>query len=172
MNADDLAGFLKARLDEDEAHAQKDLWAVARSTAQGDWDARYGYNLPQSYIAAPADSRTYIAEFTSHRASPPLADGEDDLHACDVGLASRMVRAAKPRAKRQLREVEAKRAILAVHAPREGGDGAGAEIQVCQTCSWDGGAGDVEGDPYPCETLRFLAAVYSDHPDYQEEWKP
>jgi Family of unknown function (DUF6221) len=73
---------------------------------------------------------------------------------------------------RMLREVEAKRAILAVHAPREGGDGAGAEIQVCQTCSWDGGTGDVEGDPYPCETVRLLGVVYSDHPDYDESWKP
>src|SRR4051812_2962345 len=26
--------------------------------------------------------------------------------------------------------------------------------------------------PWPCETLRALAAVYSDHEDYREEWKP
>src|SRR5215475_717524 len=113
----DLAAFLAARLDEDEAHAQKDLWAVARSTAQGDWDALYGYNLPQSYIEAPAGSHSHIAEFTSHRASPPLADGEDDLHAADVLLTARMVRTAGPRAERALREIAAKRAIVDEHSP-------------------------------------------------------
>lgn len=26
--------------------------------------------------------------------------------------------------------------------------------------------------PFPCPHLRDLAAVYADHPDYREEWKP
>src|SRR5215471_11847178 len=97
----DLATFLAARLDEDEAHAQKDLWAAGRATAQGRWDALYGHNLPHSYLAAEgAPPQAYIAEFASHGASPPLADGEDDLHAADVLLAARMARTAKPRAER------------------------------------------------------------------------
>jgi len=25
---------------------------------------------------------------------------------------------------------------------------------------------------YGCETMMYLAAVYSDHPDYREEWRP
>ena len=24
----------------------------------------------------------------------------------------------------------------------------------------------------PCDTLRYLAAVYADHPDYDEAWRP
>ncbi|QYN26699.1 DUF6221 family protein [Amycolatopsis sp. DSM 110486] len=28
------------------------------------------------------------------------------------------------------------------------------------------------GDFYPCETLRLLALPYSGHPDYREEWRP
>lgn len=82
----------------------------------------------------------------------PLGDlpwGED---ACTCGLARRKARA--------LREVEAKRAIL-------------AELQAQND-------GDPWGDPWSADAdyiagLAFaasaLAAVYSDHPDYRE-WKP
>lgn len=48
---------------------------------------------------------------------------------------------------RVLRELAAKRAILSEHIV--GG--------------WH---------PVPCLTLRALASVYSDHPDYRAEWKP
>jgi Family of unknown function (DUF6221) len=74
---------------------------------------------------------------------------------------------------RQRREAEAKRAILAAHPVRPVRNG------TCQVCT------DVEGTSYlsylsdqhkvappPCPTLRALAAVYSDHPDYRQEWKP
>jgi len=174
---DDLAAFLRARLDEDEAHAQKDLWAVARSTAQGDWDALYGYNVPHSYIEAPAGSHARIAEFTSHRASPPLADGEEDLHAADVLLAARMVRAAKSRAERVLREVAAKRAILADSLAQEHflDDG---EWYGCAAVSHHP-PGQPTGRDCTCgrdeeveRRLRLLAAIYSDHPGYRQEWAP
>jgi len=61
---------------------------------------------------------------------------------------------------RVLREVEAKRAIVRLAAKvREWTDGsAGATA---------GYAAAVVGD-----TLRALAAVWSDHPDYRQEWKP
>lgn len=32
--------------------------------------------------------------------------------------------------------------------------------RVCGTCSWRDRDGDVEGDPYPCVTLRALAKAY------------
>ncbi|WP_152203625.1 DUF6221 family protein [Georgenia thermotolerans] len=36
-----------------------------------------------------------------------------------------------------------------------------------------GGPRDAMADPYPGDViLRHLAAVYADHPDYQQEWKP
>lgn len=28
------------------------------------------------------------------------------------------------------------------------------------------------GDLWPCKTIRLTAAVWSDHPDYRDEWKP
>lgn len=53
---------------------------------------------------------------------------------------------------RVLREIAAKRAILELHA--------------------EAGMGDCAHSSDPCPTLRHLAAVYADHPDYQPEWAP
>ena len=74
---------------------------------------------------------------------------------------------------RMLREVEAKRAILAEHpltrhvippGYRLVGEGFGCEL--CH--DWDG---VTEGRGY-CGTLLAAVAVYSGHPDYRQEWKP
>lgn len=54
---------------------------------------------------------------------------------------------------RVLAECAAKRAIIAEHAP----------IDVCD-------AHDANYETTTCDTLRALAAVYKDHPDYQQEW--
>lgn len=58
---------------------------------------------------------------------------------------------------RVLREVEAKRQILEAH----GGD-LGPQVMFCPHCEHD----------TPCPTVRLLAAVYADHPDYRPEWAP
>lgn len=50
-------------------------------------------------------------------------------------------------------ECEAKRRIIERHG--DGGD--------CFDCT---------PTRYPCPTLRLVAAIYADHPDYREEWKP
>jgi hypothetical protein len=61
---------------------------------------------------------------------------------------------------RVLREVKAKRAILADHEPvrHEG-------RMMCATCL--GGY-----TFWPCPTLLALAAVWRDHPDYDPAWSP
>ena len=66
---------------------------------------------------------------------------------------------------RVLREVAAKRAIIAEHGPSRQD---GSRCRVC-TAIADGGATRFRA---PCPTLRHLAAAYSDHPDYRQEWKP
>jgi hypothetical protein len=72
---------------------------------------------------------------------------------------------------RDRREVKAKRAILDEHSP--GYPVTYPEPSGQPTCSvCDEGTYDVEPVPWPCPTIRHLAAVYGDHPDYQEEWKP
>jgi hypothetical protein len=75
---------------------------------------------------------------------------------------------------RLLREVAAKRAILALHRIEvtfaESRDNDYRPVKIpevqCFVCGW---ASDVEGSA--CETLRNLAAVYSEHPDYGQEWR-
>jgi hypothetical protein len=72
---------------------------------------------------------------------------------------------------RQLREVEAKRAILTEHSPgypvtypEPSGE------PTCYVCH----AGGYDWDPerWPCLTVRALAAIWRDHPDYDPAWKP
>ena len=61
-----------------------------------------------------------------------------------------------------LAEVAKDRAILALHRPGHG--------DLCRIC-----------DPlaflpavmaYPCQTVRLLAAIDADHPDFDPSWKP
>jgi hypothetical protein len=60
---------------------------------------------------------------------------------------------------RLLREVEAKRAILAIHH-EDGAMCMGCPQTVRTVTTW------------PCDNVVALAAVWSDHPDYRAEWKP
>lgn len=66
---------------------------------------------------------------------------------------------------RVLREVVAKRKILREHPlyPVQNYD-----MDVCAQCGSPESYGNDEA--WPCPTLRALASVYSDHPDYDEEW--
>lgn len=54
---------------------------------------------------------------------------------------------------RVLAECAAKRKIITEHSP----------VDPCD-------AHDAEFKTVTCDTIRTLAAVYKDHPDYQEEW--
>lgn len=64
---------------------------------------------------------------------------------------------------RILREITAKRAVLDRHQPGEHWDG----TPICRWCS----PGEARLS-WPCNDVRDLAAIYSDHPDYRQEWKP
>ena len=69
---------------------------------------------------------------------------------------------------RVLAECAAKRAIIELHAPISlpGVKGKEAGCPLCG--NYERGYGwETAG---PCGTLRALAAVYADHPDYQPEW--
>jgi hypothetical protein len=71
---------------------------------------------------------------------------------------------------RVLREVAAKRAILAEHPHiRCGGSTARKNDVGCEKCDNDDG---VQWYPGYCATVRAIAAVWNDHPDYRTEWKP
>lgn len=67
---------------------------------------------------------------------------------------------------RPFRECEAKRRILDLHEENEQqrvpASRLGPELFTCAECQ----------DFLPCPTLRALAAVYADHPDYDPAWAP
>ncbi|MEV6803151.1 DUF6221 family protein [Streptomyces sp. NPDC051132] len=66
--------------------------------------------------------------------------------------------------RRALREIDAKRQLLDLHAP---GEMEHVDGDVCMTCDLR------EPEPfYPCKTLRLLALPYADRPGYREEWRP
>jgi hypothetical protein len=93
---------------------------------------------------------------------------------------------------RVLAECEAKRQIVDLHYPLiecvEWFDAPGiGEAPVCPSCRpkdpsvWNPPMGQAGIRPEgfvptytlaPCPTLRALASMYADHPDYQDEWKP
>jgi hypothetical protein len=80
---------------------------------------------------------------------------------------------------RALREVEAKRQIARWHGPSgkhatvwdwleigrwcmECGSEPCCQLNACPSC----------GDDNGCQTVRHLAAVYADHPEFDERWRP
>jgi len=69
------------------------------------------------------------------------------------------------------REVAAKRAIVAEHRDTwndyADGDGIERTSHECRTCEPSGSP-----DDWPCPTIKAVAAVWSDHPDYKAEWSP
>ena len=131
------------------------------------------------FLAARLDEDQARAEAMHHDVNPlddyyscpasrtePLGDLAWGEEHCECGLAMRKGRV--------LREVAAKRAILALHPiaseeiwTRDDDD---HPVKVreydCYRCGW------VPPDVQACGTLRALAAVYSDHPDDRQEWKP
>lgn len=70
-------------------------------------------------------------------------------------------------------ECAAKRAILEMHSPADY-RGIGMESpNACNICGKDTGMHDWEWDKnsFPCNTIKALAAVYADHPEYDPAWR-
>jgi hypothetical protein len=120
----DLAAFLAARLDEDEAAARESYYEGQRWLTEEEGVYRWPDDEPVHLADRKADAR-HIARHGPARA---------------------------------LREVAAKRALLTGH-------------EGVHRCDWGEhrGPGVLGGW---CKTVRTLAAVYSDHPDYLQEWAP
>ncbi len=143
----DLVEFLSARLDEDDEAARDAAgWdPTGSSRAAGLW-RRDGINS--------------------------VIDSSDRLVIYGDGPAPTDAQAehiARHDPARVLREVEAKRRILAYHRrPNES-----SWPQHCIGCGYAGPCDDpITEDINDCPMLGDLAAVYSGHPDYQTRWKP
>lgn len=107
-----------------------------------------------------ADHNDAGPEWTEVRSGAvSVGDHEDELFTFDAGISRHIVRHDPARV---LREIAAKRAVLDLHTWT-------ASLDGCWSCSGDHGA---DPTPAPCETLRHMAAVHADHPDYQQEWAP
>lgn len=88
-----------------------------------------------------------------------------ETHLVDLWDANASAHIARHDPARVLAECEAKRRIVHQHGAGEGHE-----------CP-DGFMDSAETDPHTgwendCQTLKFLALPYADHPDYREEWKP
>ena len=72
-------------------------------------------------------------------------------------------------ARRVLAEVAKDRAILALHRP----DTMMSGQTVCGVCCADDEQKwTIVPAQYTCQTVRLLAAIDADHPDYDPSWKP
>ncbi|NKS17328.1 hypothetical protein GS490_13460 [Rhodococcus hoagii] len=141
----DIVEFLRARLDEDEQIAK-------RAAGSGGIDGRWAYDGDSAHgeVYRPDASRTYtrIDGSTGVEHSYVTQDSEGIMSSVEGDDGTHIARHDPARV---LREVEAKRRIITL-----------AE-QVARS-----GAEFAEQD---FDTLtRSLAVVYSDHPDYQQEW--
>jgi hypothetical protein len=140
---DDLAAFLAARLDEDEA-------AAKAAKAPSPWKA--AEHEADNWIVTDAAGEPLIYD----EGTPSL---EEAAHI------------ARHDPARVLREVEAKRTILAEHDPCYPTYYPTPSGQpTCGVCH--SGGFDWDPERWPCATVRALAVVYGDHPDYRPEWKP
>lgn len=138
----ELREFLKARLAEDEA--------LARACDPSAWGANGSWIRPAQNGAPAAQGRYVLA-----------AEGEWHVLAKSYDLTPNTHHMARHDPARVLRDVEAKRRILAAYA-----DDDRLRFGDWETCS----------DSCPVQVLdevvKLLALPYSDHPDYDPAWSP
>lgn len=151
---DDLVAFIRARLDEDEASA--------RAATAGPWR-----NAPTARHHLTASGRSEEAVFAAPRDTGALvvATTGEARERRNLVNAEHITRHDPARV---LREVEAKRQLLALHVLAEQDDGDSFTTEMCWACDL---RSQSQEPFYPCQTLRLLAAVYADHPSYREEWR-
>ncbi|MFJ6143107.1 DUF6221 family protein [Streptomyces anulatus] len=133
---DDLVQFLRDRLDEDERIAQLVLGTNVMARV------RRGQPAPRWAPSPEGDAGIWDTDGTP-RVKHVWARERDHIVRHDPA--------------RVLREVDAKRQIIAEHdvyARKL------ADRMDCQSLD------------FPCKTLRLLALSYADHPDYQDTWRP
>jgi hypothetical protein len=161
---DALITWLRAALDEDEADAIAAMGDIHDTTWTADThtDKPAGHTDEEYHVGIVLDGRTVIAQC-----------GEEGF---DNG-AARATHIARHDPARVLREVAAKKAIMARHCVDE--DAADPRFRhpkpriPCRGCGWDDQQGTwATYNINDCPELRDLAAVYADRPGYREEWRP
>lgn len=157
---DSLVEFVKARLDEDDEMAKA---AVDTDFDDGRW--RYdGQSHPRPCIVGAA------WESSIHSGIWDCEDPEDDCEQVRrlAGAAGEHIARHDPA--RALREVAAKRAILARWEFARDQVAVGAVNEGAGYGPADAGW-PLRADSHDLD-VRSLAAIWSDHPDYEEAWRP
>jgi len=149
-----IVEFLTARLDEDEAVAREAAADSFGGPGEPKWKA---YRVDQEGMSIwSADTKLAAYEY-------------------EVPVTRHVSRFDPARV---LADITAKRAIVAIHQPEQGPDTWYWLQRRCKGCgsTWHKWLPDRPpteiGPERGCPTLRALASVYADHPDYREEWKP
>lgn len=132
----ELLAFVKARLDDDTA--------IALAASPGPW-----------HLNA---ERTEVIAVDEEPVAEAFALGSNQLRATAEHI-------ARHDPTRVLREVEARRRVVARHQLERRWDG----DAICGRCSVPQ-AGAYQ--TWPCPDLRDLASAWSTHPDYRAEWAP
>jgi len=140
----DLVQFLRDRLDEEAAEAQ-----AAADSAKGEhWYAharQTGRRTPREYVGASTDPRL------SRSGSKPIRANQSQL--------TRYIARHDPAS--VLRDITADRALLAAYEAVAEMDAEGAEPEFAYGRAVGLG-----------EAVRYRAARFDNHPDYDEAWRP
>ena len=144
-----IAEFLAARLDVDEA--------VALDATAGPWQQA---PTTRRHITATGSTEEIVYTTTPEPGAISLTVASTGVERDRQNLRN-AEHIARHDPARALREIASKRAILELHANGTPG------VDYCKSC-WDGNT----PLDWPCPTLRALAAVHADHPDYEPEWAP
>lgn len=162
--------FLEARIAEDEA--------VARAATDGPWryDPRKVWHQDAEKLAMARAGNPFVTGGEEFVAAGP----DDGRNETTIGVAvtgpedhpqsmADAAHIARHDPARVLAECAAKRAIITEHGLSEVAsldrETWGRLTLICRTCAV--GPRQVVA---PCPTLRHLAAMYADHPDYNTEW--
>lgn len=148
--------FLEARIAEDEKKAS----ALLRDL-QGQSDEEYAAIVDDKGPMTPA--RLLSAQMWAHY------DGQSKRRSFAKG--QQIAYLANP--ERVLAECAAKRAIIGEHVPVDYSGFGMVSPNACSLCGADHSMHDWEWveNSFPCPTIKALAAIYADHPEYQQEWK-
>lgn len=158
----DIVAFLTARLDEDQA--------AAEAAIPKEWKGRRDI-----YLVGGAHRDQMRKDWVN----ATLANGFSEYVSDEATTAQ----VARHDPARVLREVGAKRRILARHGAEQWPQGfppsvyelpdeyVGPLIAYCDTCSTTSTEGlDNFYAPWPCDTVKDLAAPHADHADYEQSW--
>jgi len=171
-----IVEFLTARLDEDQAGVLATTpvplpgrWKVARDKHADD-------DAPLQLIQGEDPDDPASEEYSSIEVIAYCAYWQAEAEA-------NLRHIARHDPARVLAEVKAKRAIMALHgletlelppAPYELPEGfTGEFVGHCGTCSevdYPEGL-NTYYEPWPCPSLRILASIYDQHPDYDKAWR-